>query len=89
MSDGQSSDEVAENYRDSLEYLITNDRYTINNLTVIAKENTEHAQAISKALEEHIRRVSNDGDYEPSTSPLPVLIVVLAYKAPTLEDRHS
>ena len=58
MYDGQSSDEVAENYRDSHEYLVTNDRYTINNLTVIAKENTEHAQAISKALEEHIRRVS-------------------------------
>jgi pre-mRNA cleavage complex 2 protein Pcf11 len=50
--------EVAEDYKASLEYLTTNDRYAINNLTVIAKENTEHADAISKVLEEHIRKVS-------------------------------
>lgn len=51
------SDEVAEDYKSSLEDLITNDRFQISNLTVIAKENTEHAEAISKVLEDHIRSV--------------------------------
>jgi len=58
MSSGVPSDEVAEDYKASLEFLVSNDRYVINNLTVIAKENTEHADAISKVLEEHIRIVS-------------------------------
>ena len=53
-----SSDEVAEDYKASLEYLTANDRYAINNLTVIAKENTEHADAICKVLEERIKTVS-------------------------------
>lgn len=51
------SDEVAEDYKYSLEDLTTNDRFQISNLTVIAKENTEHAEAISKVLENHIRTV--------------------------------
>lgn len=52
-----ASDEVAEDYKSSLEDLKVNDRFQINNLTVIAKENTEHAMAISRVLENHIRSV--------------------------------
>ncbi len=51
------SDEVAEDYKASLEDLAMNSRYEISNLTVIAKENTEHAHAISRVLENHIRNV--------------------------------
>ena len=54
---GISSDEVAEDYRKALEDLTMNSRYEISNLTVIAKENTEHALAISEALKTHIKRV--------------------------------
>lgn len=57
MSSGLASDEVAEDYKNSLEDLTTNDRFQISNLTVIAKENTEHAMAISRVLENHIRTV--------------------------------
>lgn len=57
MSSGLVSDEVAEDYKNSLEDLTTNDRFQISNLTVIAKENTEHAMAISRVLENHIRTV--------------------------------
>jgi pre-mRNA cleavage complex 2 protein Pcf11 len=57
MSYGVSSDEVAEDYRKALEDLTMNSRYEISNLTVIAKENTEHALAISEALKNHIKRV--------------------------------
>lgn len=52
------SDEVAEDYKSSLEDLVSNDRNQISVLTVIAKENTEHAMAISRVLENHIRTVS-------------------------------
>jgi len=45
---------VAEDYKNSLEDLTLNSRYEISNLTVIAKENTEHALAISRVLEKHI-----------------------------------
>ena len=58
MSGGLPSDEVAEDYKNSLEDLTVNSRYEISNLTVIAKENTEHAMAISRAIENHIRVVS-------------------------------
>jgi pre-mRNA cleavage complex 2 protein Pcf11 len=51
------SDEVAEDFKLALEDLTMNSRYEISNLTVIAKENTEHALAISEALKEHIKRV--------------------------------
>lgn len=57
MSYGMPSDEVAEDYRKALEDLTMNSRYEISNLTVIAKENTEHALAISEALKSHIKRV--------------------------------
>ncbi|KAI9730929.1 MAG: hypothetical protein M1818_008003 [Claussenomyces sp. TS43310] len=55
MSYGAYSDEVAEDYRKALEDLTMNSRYEISNLTVIAKENTEHALAISDALKNHIK----------------------------------
>ena len=58
MSIGLPSDEVAEDYKSSLEDLVDNSRITINNLTVIAKENIEHASAISRVLENHIKSVS-------------------------------
>ncbi len=60
MSVGLPSDEVAEDYKSSLEDLTINSRFEINNLTVIAKENTEHALAISRVLENHIKNVSTD-----------------------------
>jgi pre-mRNA cleavage complex 2 protein Pcf11 len=57
MSHGIPSDEVAKDYRMALEDLTMNSRYEISNLTVIAKENTEHALAISEALRSHIKTV--------------------------------
>lgn len=57
MSAVLPSDEVALDFQDSLQDLQDNNRYEINNLTLIAKENTEHAQAISQVLEKHIRTV--------------------------------
>ncbi|KAF2243262.1 hypothetical protein BU26DRAFT_437074 [Trematosphaeria pertusa] len=49
------SAEVAADFRDALQDLKINSRPEISNLTIIAKENTEHAQAISLELENHIR----------------------------------
>ncbi|OKL59084.1 hypothetical protein UA08_05838 [Talaromyces atroroseus] len=66
---GLPSDEVAEDYKNSLEDLTTNDKFQISNLTVIAKENTEHAMAISRVLENHIRTT-------PPAQKLPALYVV-------------
>ncbi|KAL9133162.1 MAG: hypothetical protein Q9175_005663 [Cornicularia normoerica] len=60
MSVGLPSDEVAEDYKTSLEDLTINSRYEISNLTVIAKENTEHAMAISRVLENHIKSTPPD-----------------------------
>lgn len=61
MSVGLVSDDVAEDYKNSLEDLVINSKYEISNLTVIAKENTEHAMAISRVLQNHIRTVSGHG----------------------------
>ncbi|MCJ1314471.1 hypothetical protein MMC25_008153 [Agyrium rufum] len=61
--------EVAEDYKSSLEFLTANDRYAINNFTVIAKENTEHALAISRVLEEHIKKA-------PPNHKLPAMYVL-------------
>ncbi|KAF2878311.1 hypothetical protein BDV95DRAFT_478930 [Massariosphaeria phaeospora] len=47
--------EVAADFKDALQDLKQNNRPEISNLTIIAKENTEHAQAISVELENHIR----------------------------------
>jgi pre-mRNA cleavage complex 2 protein Pcf11 len=68
MSSGLASDEVAEDYKNSLEDLTTNDRFQISNLTVIAKENTEHAMAISRVLENHIRIVGDTISLDPLTA---------------------
>ncbi|RDA90557.1 hypothetical protein CP533_5676 [Ophiocordyceps camponoti-saundersi (nom. inval.)] len=43
------AEEVAEDYRHALEDLSSNMRFEISNLTVIARENTEHALAIAQA----------------------------------------
>lgn len=60
MSVAAQSNEIAEDYKNSLEDLTANSRWEISNLTVIAKENTEHAFAISRVLENHIKNVSRD-----------------------------
>jgi len=57
MSHGNPSDEVAEDFLNALGSLTLNSRYEISNLTVIAKENTEHALAISEAVKNHIKQV--------------------------------
>lgn len=57
MSASLPSDEVAGDYKEALEDLITNDRHQIANLTMIAKENIEHAQAIARTLILHIKKV--------------------------------
>ena len=54
---GASSDEIAEDYGDMLKDLVSNDRDMITGLTLIAKESTEHAQAIARVLENHIKTV--------------------------------
>lgn len=51
--------EVAADFRDDLQYLRMNSKPQISTLTLIAKENTEYAQAISTELETHIRTVSS------------------------------
>jgi len=58
------SAEVAEDYRLALEDLSSNMRFEISNLTVIARENTEHALAIAEVLQQHILKVR----YHKSTS---------------------
>jgi hypothetical protein len=67
--------EVAADFRDALQDLRMNSRPEISNLTLIAKENTEYAQAISTELEQHIKTVSHtiacssSAVYEPLGSP--------------------
>ena len=52
-----TAEEVAADFKDCLSDLQMNNRYEISNLTIIAKENIDFAQALSKALENHIRTV--------------------------------
>ncbi|RFU75008.1 mrna cleavage factor complex component pcf11 [Trichoderma arundinaceum] len=66
MSDGA---EVAEDYRLALEDLSSNMRFEISNLTVIARENTEHALAIAEVLQQHILKA-------PPNKKLPALYVM-------------
>jgi pre-mRNA cleavage complex 2 protein Pcf11 len=54
---GATPGAVVEDFADSLSDLTQNNKYMISNLTIIAKESTEHAQAISKKLEDHIKKV--------------------------------
>ena len=60
-----SSEEIAEDYKSSLEDLAFNSRYEISNLTVIAKENIHAAQAIARTIEEHISKVSAPDFFPP------------------------
>jgi pre-mRNA cleavage complex 2 protein Pcf11 len=53
------SAEVAEDYRYALEDLTANSKPEITNLTVVARENTEHALAISETLTDHIKKVGS------------------------------
>ena len=62
---GLSSDELAEDYKSSLEDLSFNSRYEISNLTVIARENIHAAQAIARTLEQHIHNVGSLPHVEP------------------------
>ncbi|UNI16122.1 mRNA 3' end processing factor [Purpureocillium takamizusanense] len=52
------AEEVAEDYRHALEDLSSNMRFEISNLTVIARENTEHALAIAEVLQQHILKAA-------------------------------
>lgn len=64
------ADEVAEDYRHALEDLSSNMRFEISNLTVIARENTEHALAIAEVLQQHILKVGPPvATAIPSVSP--------------------
>ncbi|KAM5348655.1 hypothetical protein ACJ41O_008479 [Fusarium nematophilum] len=63
------SAEVAEDYRLALEDLSSNMRFEISNLTVIARENTEHALAIAEVLQQHIIKA-------PPNKKLPALYVL-------------
>ncbi|KAI0011710.1 hypothetical protein F4779DRAFT_571818 [Xylariaceae sp. FL0662B] len=58
MSSYSESEAVAKDFREALEDIQSNARYEIQNLTLIARENTEHALAISGALQEHIKRAA-------------------------------
>ncbi|KAI0542108.1 hypothetical protein GGR58DRAFT_454010 [Xylaria digitata] len=58
MSSYSESDAVAKDFRDALEDIQTIGRPEISNLTIIARENIEHALAISGALVEHIKRAA-------------------------------
>lgn len=58
---GEHAAEVAADYRQALEDLTVNTRYEISNLTLIARENTESAMAISDVLLDHIKKVGWDG----------------------------
>lgn len=57
MSTSLPSDEVAEDFKEALQDLKVNSKPEIDVLTVVAKENTTHAQAISRVLENHIKTV--------------------------------
>jgi hypothetical protein len=70
--------EVAADFRDALQDLKMNSRPEISNLTLIAKENTEYAQAISTELENHIKSVSVDSLVFTSSS-----FSVLSLSVPT------
>ncbi|OAA66469.1 mRNA cleavage factor complex component [Niveomyces insectorum RCEF 264] len=48
--DDRADDDVASDFRDALDGLTMNSRVEITTLTVIARENTEHAHAISEVM---------------------------------------
>ncbi|KAJ3560265.1 hypothetical protein NPX13_g9360 [Xylaria arbuscula] len=57
MASYSESEAVAEMFREALEEIQTITRPEISNLTIIARENIEHALAISNALVDHIKRL--------------------------------
>ncbi|KAF2765311.1 hypothetical protein EJ03DRAFT_354969 [Teratosphaeria nubilosa] len=61
--------DIAADFEEYLKDLSKNDRGEIMNLTTIAKESSEHAQAISRVLERHIQSA-------PPTRKLPALYVL-------------
>ncbi|OIW27563.1 hypothetical protein CONLIGDRAFT_438724 [Coniochaeta ligniaria NRRL 30616] len=69
MSSNDKAAEVAEDYREALQDLTMNSRFEISNLTVVARENTEHALAIAETLQDHIKKV-------PPQRKLPALYVL-------------
>lgn len=74
---GNASAAVSEDFADSLRDLTQNNRYEISNLTIIAKENTEHAQAISKALESHIKTVRHQFAMTPKRTIFRFLLLAI------------
>lgn len=63
MSTNDKAAEVAEDYREALQDLTMNSRFEISNLTVVARENTEHALAIAETLQDHIKKVGDRPSY--------------------------
>lgn len=57
MSYEEHAEGVRDDYREALEGLTGNARVEINNLTMIARENTEFAFVIADVLQEHIKKV--------------------------------
>lgn len=68
MSSYSESEAVAKDFREALEDIQTIGRPEISNLTIIARENIEHALAISGALVDHIKRVGSKA-YVAQNSP--------------------
>ncbi|KAI0397155.1 hypothetical protein F5Y17DRAFT_416478 [Xylariaceae sp. FL0594] len=58
MTSYTESEAVAKDFREALEDIQTIGRPEISNLTIIARENIEHALAISGALVDHIKRAA-------------------------------
>jgi hypothetical protein len=83
MSYGNTSDEVADDFRLALgDLTVSAQRYEISALTTIAKENTEHALAISEALKSHIKQVGRSSflvilEYLVIIYPFPCFDLVL------------
>lgn len=57
MTSSAASADVAADFEDSLKDLQMNNRYEISTLTIIARENIQHAMAISRVLETHVKTV--------------------------------
>ena len=53
--------EVADKYRETLCTLTFNNKIVINTLTEIAKEEVQHAEVVTKVIEERLKRVKSDG----------------------------
>jgi pre-mRNA cleavage complex 2 protein Pcf11 len=58
MDASGDSAEIVEDFKEALLDLKVNSKPEIDVLTVIAKENTTYAEAISDVVEEHIKTVS-------------------------------